>query len=142
MDLRDFIQSAVSQIVEGVIAAQAVAAVHGATLNPAGDANGKGKASATGQAAGAAPVSAIAFDVPVVAMEGSSMQGGGSLRVAGAGSARAGAETDGKGEQVTRLQFSLPIAFPEARGRRSAANALDSEYLQTVNNGDSTWLPS
>ena len=41
-----------------------------------------------------------------------------------------------------RLQFSLPIAFPEARVRRTATAALDSEFLQSVDNGDSTWLPS
>jgi hypothetical protein len=142
MDLKDFIQSAVSQIVEGVLAAQAVAAVHGATLNPVADANARSKASPTGHVAAGAPVTTIAFDVAVVAPEGPATENGGSLRVAGAGSAKAGADTDGKGEQVTRLQFSLPIALPEARPRRSAASALDSEFLQTVNNGDSTWLPS
>ena len=60
----------------------------------------------------------------------------------GAWSARAGAETNVSGENLTRLQFSLPIAFPEARLRRPTAQALDSEFLQTVDNGDSTWLPS
>ena len=76
-------------------------------------------------------------------VEGSGAQGSGKLQVAGTWSARAGAETaNGSGAHCTRLQFSLPIAFPEARPRRSTTNALDSEFLQTVENGDSTWLPS
>jgi len=136
MDLKDFIQSAVSQIVEGMVAAQATAAAHGATLNPA-DVGKKNGASPAGQAAAAARVSTIAFDVAVTAVESAGAEGGTKLQVAGGG-----AEMQARGEHVTRLQFSLPIALPEARPRRSAATALDSEFLQTVENGDSTWLPS
>ncbi len=134
MDLKDFIQSAVSQIVEGMVAAQAAAATHGATLNPALEPGGKGNA---GQAASGARVSNIAFDVAVTAVEDAGAEGGTTLRVAGAG-----ADLHAKGEQVTRLQFSLPIALPEARAKRPMAKALDSEFLQTVESNDSTWLPA
>jgi len=137
MDLKDFIQTTVSQIVEGMVAAQAAAAAHGATLNPAVDLVGKGNPSAAAQAAAAARVSNIAFDVAVTAVESPGAEGGAKLRVAGAG-----ADLHAKGEQVTRLQFSLPIALPQARSRRSMATALDSEFLQTVENDDSTWLPA
>jgi hypothetical protein len=136
MDLKDFIQSAVSQIVEGMVAAQAAAATHGATLNPAVDLAGKGSPSAAAQAA-ATRVSTIAFDVAVTAVESPGVEGGSQLRVAGGG-----ADLNAKSEQVTRLQFSLPIALPQARSRRSTATALDSEFLQTVENDDSTWLPA
>jgi len=141
MDLKDFIQTAVTQIVEGVVAAQAAAAVHRVVVNPAVEVGGR-STSPTGQAAAASRVSNISFDVAVTGVEGSSAQGSGKLQVVGAWSARAGADTHATGEHLTRLQFSLPIAFPEARLRRSMANALDSEFLQTVDNGDSTWLPS
>ena len=141
MDLKDFIQTAVTQIVEGVVAAQAAAAVHRVAVNPALDQGPRGHA--TAHAADGSRVSNIAFDVAVTGVEGSVAQGSGKLQVAGTWSARAGAETaNAAGEHCTRLQFSLPIAFPEARLRRSTANALDSEFLQTVENGDSTWLPS
>ena len=110
MDLKDFIQSAVSQIVEGMVAAQAAAATHGATLNPAVGAGGKGNPSAAAQAAAGARVSNIAFDVAVTAVEDAGADGSAKLRVAGAG-----ADLQAKGEQVTRLQFSLPIALPQAR---------------------------
>ena len=142
MDLKDFIQTAVTQIVEGVVAAQAAAAAHRVVVNPAIDVGGRGGPSPTAQAAAGSRVSNISFDVAVTGVEGSAAQGSGKLQVAGAWSARAGAETHATGEHCTRLQFSLPIAFPEARLRRSMANALDSEFLQTVDNGDSTWLPS
>jgi hypothetical protein len=143
MDLKDFIQTAVTQIVEGVVAAQAAAAAHRVVVNPAIDLNGKGiPAPGGGQTAAGSRVTNISFDVAVTGVEGSAAQGSGKLQVAGTWSARAGAETRATGEHCTRLQFSLPIAFPEARLQRSVANALDSEFLQTVDNGDSTWLPS
>lgn len=142
MDLKDFIQTAVTQIVEGVVAAQSAAAAHRVVVNPAIELSGKGGGSANGHAADGARVSNISFDVAVTGVEGSAANGSGKLQVAGTWSARAGAETQASGEHCTRLQFSLPIAFPEARLRRTTANALDSEFLQTVDNGDSTWLPS
>ena len=142
MDLKDFIQTAVTQIVEGVVGAQAAAAAHRVVVNPAVDGGGKGHSSANAQAAAGARVTNISFDVAVTGVEGSSAQGSGKLQVVGAWSARAGADTKSGGEHLTRLQFSLPIAFPEARLHRSMATALDSEFLQTVDNGDSTWLPS
>ncbi|HEY4956252.1 MAG TPA: hypothetical protein VII31_00435 [Caldimonas sp.] len=142
MDLKDFIQTAVTQIVEGVVAAQAAAAAHRVAVNPAIELGGRGGPSPTSPAAAGSRVSNISFDVAVTGVESSSAQGSGKLQVVGAWSARAGEGTHATGEHPTRLQFSLPIAFPEARLRRSTANALDSEFLQSVDNGDSTWLPS
>ncbi len=142
MDLKDFIQTAVTQIVEGVVAAQAAAETHRVVVNPAIDVGSRGGLSAASHAAGGSRVSSISFDVAVTGVEGSSPHGSGKLQVVGAWSARAGAQAHAAGEPCTRLQFSLPIAFPEARVRRSMASALDSEFIQTVDNGDSTWLPS
>ena len=42
MELKDFIQTAVTQIVEGVVAAQAAAAVHHVVVNPAIDLQRRG----------------------------------------------------------------------------------------------------
>jgi hypothetical protein len=141
VELKDFIQTAVTEIVDGVLAAQAAAAVHRVAVNPALDPSPRGNHA--GRATDAARLSNITFDVAVTSVEGSAAQGSGKLQVAGTWSARAGAETThAAGEHCARLQFSLPIAFPEARLPRSAKDALDSEFLQTVNNGDSTWLPS
>lgn len=140
MELKDFIQTAVTEIVDGVLAAQAAAAVHRVAVNPALDA---GPRANHGRAADAARLSNITFDVAVTGVDGSAAQGSGKLQVAGTWSARAGAETTSTpGEHSARLQFSLPIAFPEARLPRTAKDQLDSEFLQTVDNGDSTWLPS
>ena len=126
MDLKDFIQTAVTQIVDGVLAAQAAASAHGVAVNPAGLAGPRGKAG------DGARVSDVSFDVAVTGVE-SVAQGSGKLQVA---------DTSAAGERCARLQFSLPIAFPEARLPRSTASTLDSEFMQTVNNGDSTWLTS
>jgi len=139
VDLKDFIQTAVTEIVDGVLAAQAAAAVHRVAVNPAAEPGPRG----TARVGDAARLSNISFDVAVTGVEGSVAQGSGKLKVAGTWSARAGAETaSASAEHCARLQFSLPIAFPEARLPRSAKDALDSEFLQTVDNGDSTWLPS
>ena len=127
MDLKDFIQTAVTQIVDGVLAAQAAASAHRVAVNPAGAAGPRGHAS------DASRVSSVSFDVAVTSVDGSVAQGSGKLQVA---------STSAASEHCTRLQFSLPIAFPEARLPRSTASTLDSEFMQTVNNGDSTWLPS
>ena len=126
MDLKDFIQTAVTQIVDGVLAAQAAASAHHVAVNPSADPGPRGH--------GEAPrLSNVSFDVAVTGAEGSVAQGSGKLQVA---------STNAANEHCTRLQFSLPIAFPEARLPRSTASTLDSEFMQTVNNGDSTWLPS
>ena len=140
MDLKDFIQTAVTQIVEGVVAAQAAAAVHRVVVNPAVELGGRAT-SPTGQG-GRFPREQ--YFVRRRGDRGRRHLGARQRQAAvvGAWSARAGAETHAASEHLTRLQFSLPIAFPEARLRRSMANALDSEFLQTVDNGDSTWLPS
>ena len=143
MELKDFIQTAVTQIVEGVVAAQAAAAAHRVVVNPGVELQRRGVPGSSGQAAVGPRVSDISFDVAVTGVESSTTPGSGKLQVAGAWSARAGADTHAGGaEAFTRLQFSLPIAFPEARVRRAATAALDSEFLQSVDNGDSTWLPS
>ena len=92
---RTFIQSAVSQSVEGMVAAQAAAATHGATLNPAVERlQARAIRRSTGQVAGGTRVSNIAFDVAVTAVESAGAEGGSQLRVAGAG-----ADMHAKGEQ-------------------------------------------
>ena len=78
MDLKDFIHTAVSQIVEGMVAAQAAAATHGATVNPLVDFVEKGNPSAAAQAAADTCVSSIAFDVAVTPVEGSAADGSSS----------------------------------------------------------------
>ncbi len=82
-------------------------------------------------------IQAAVSQIAVIAVESSDADGSARLRVAGSG-----ADLQAKGEQVTRLQFSLPIALPQTRSRRPMATTLDSEFLQTVENDDSTWLPA
>lgn len=139
MDLKEFIQTAVTQIVEGVVAAQSAAAAHGAAVNPAFDLSGKGAHSLIGQTSAGARVNNITFDVAVSAMQGSGAQSG-KLQVAGLSSLASAANDGGKAEQVTRLQFSLPICLPEGRATLSAVSELDTKYLLPVDNGDSTWM--
>ena len=82
-------------------------------------------------------IQAAVSQIAVIAVESSDADGSARLRVAGSG-----ADLQAKGEHVTRLQFSLPIALPQTRSRRPMATTLDSEFLQTVESDDSTWLPA
>ena len=142
MDLKEFIQTAVTQIVEGVVAAQAAVARRGAAVNPAFDLNGKGSPPLVGFTAAGARVSNVTFDVAVTAVEGTGAEGGAQVRVAGLASPGIGAGANGNAEHVTRLQFSLPISLPEDRASRAPATQFDSQFLQPIENGDSTWLPA
>ena len=47
MDLKDFIQTAVTQIVEGVVAAQAAAAAHRVVVNPGSRPERRGRSGRT-----------------------------------------------------------------------------------------------
>ena len=142
MDLKEFVQTAVTQIVEGVVAAQTAVARRGAAVNPAFDLNGKGSHSPVGFTAAGARVSNITFDVAVTAVEGTGAEGGAQLRVAGVASPGVGTDANVNAEHVTRLQFSLPVCLPEDRASRAPSTQLDSRFLQPVENGDSTWLPA
>lgn len=142
MDLKEFIQTTVTQIVEGVVAAQTAVARRGAAVNPAFDLNGKGSPPLVGFTAAGARVSNVTFDVAITAVDGIGAEGSAQVRVAGV--VPPGVRTDANvyAEHVTRVQFSLPICLPEDRASRSPATQLDSRFLQPVENGDSTWMPA
>jgi hypothetical protein len=142
VDLKEFIQTAVTQIVEGVVAAQTAVARRGAAVNPTFDLNGGGSPPLVGFTAAGARVSNITFDVAVTALDGIGAEGGAQLRVAGVVSPGVGTDANGNAGHVTRVQFSLPICLPEDRASRSPATHLDSRFLQPVENGDSTWMPA
>jgi hypothetical protein len=142
MDLKEFVQTTIVQIVEGVVAAQTAVARRGAAVNPAFDLSAKASHSLTGFTAAGARVSNITFDVAVIAVEGTGAEASARVRVAGVASPSVGADPNGNAAHVTRLQFSLPLSLPEDRATRAAATQLDSRFLQPIDNGDSTWLPA
>lgn len=142
MDLKEFVQTTIVQIVEGVVAAQTAVARRGAAVNPAFDLSAKAGHSPTGFRAAGARVSNITFDVAVTAVEGTGAEGGARLHVAGVASPSIGADRNGNAAHVTRLQFSLPLCLPEDPATRAPAVQLDSRFLQPIDNGDSTWLPA
>jgi len=145
MDIKEFVQTAVTQIVEGVVAAQAAASRHGAAVNPAFKLHDKPGHSHIGITSAGAKVTNVTFDIAVTATESTGARGGAKVQVAGLFSVGGGADTNVKAEQVTRLQFSVPICLPEDQATRPAADEetrkLDTEFQQPLEHlDDSTWM--
>jgi hypothetical protein len=141
MDLKEFVQTVVTQIVEGVVAAQAAVARGGATVNPAFDANGKASHSLVGFTTAGARVSNITFDVAVTAVKGTVAEGGAQVQVASVATPDVGTDANVGAGHVTRVQFSLPVCLPEDRASRLPATQIDSSFLQPVETATAPGCP-
>ncbi len=134
MDLKEFVQTTIVQIVEGVVAAQTAVARRGAAVNPAFDLSAKAGHSPTGFSAAGARVSNITFDVAVTAVEGTGAEGGARLHVAGVASPSIGADRErqrGARHAAAVLAAPLPArGSGDARAGRTARLALPSAHRQ------------
>jgi hypothetical protein len=127
VELKEFVSTALSQIIEGVAAAQTVAAAQGAAVNPAFSLTSASGHTLIGSTSEGAKVTSVSFDVAVTAAETTGAQGGGKVQVAGLLSIGGGADTQVKSERVTRIQFSVPVCMPEDTATREALNAKNRE---------------
>ena len=140
MELQEFIETAIRQIVDGVASAQAAATRKGAAVNPAFGFVGANAATAhslIGKTGAGAYVSNLAFDVAVTVAESTDAKGGGKVEVAGLFTLGGSAGTEVRAERVTRLQFAVPICLPEERAARLAADAAIAEETRRVREGNS-----
>jgi len=115
MELRDFIEETLTQIVEGVKAAQGRAKDQGARVNPhlttsADLAAKQGILIASGSAA-----QLVQFDVAITVKEGTATKGGigVALGVVALGST---GQSQAESASVSRVKFSVPLVLPDARG--------------------------
>lgn len=121
MDLQQFIESALSQIIQGVAAAQHAAAEHGGVVNPAFS-QGKASDLIIGSTSDHVRVFEVRFDVAVTATEDIEAGATAKIRIAGLPSAGAGAGASSRTESVSRLQFVVPVVLPEDTVTRAAAD--------------------
>lgn len=127
MELKDFVESTISGIIDGLVAAQARIAQHGAYVNPG---NLMGSTSNRGESAlwdnrTNNYARSINFDVALTVQDGTNT--GAKIGVAtGILNLGAGGASQNTNTAVNRVQFSVPILFPsnnlpeEARQARHA----------------------
>jgi len=107
MELKDFIETALTQLIEGVNSASKFAKSNGAEINPAslkGELNGGYNANRK--------VADIKFDIAIAVSEGTGTKAGISV-LGGAINLGAGGESKAENSVVSRIQFTVPIALPK-----------------------------
>ncbi len=121
MDISDFVEQSLIQIINGVARAQKVAPRYeydgrdGDTVNPRvmdrADYAPKGKyySSVQGDL-----VQFVGFDIAVTVESGSEAKGSGGLKVLGIGGAEAGGRLTESTSSVSRIRFEVPIALPHS----------------------------
>jgi len=122
MELKTFIDSALRQIIEGVVSAQGHAAQLGGAVNPPLRPSEREMPDVMGTTAGDVQVLKVNFDVAVAVVESSDSKAGGSLQVPGLISMGGGGSTTERSEKVSRLQFIVPLALPDDLKTREGLN--------------------
>lgn len=133
MELQKFIESAIRQIIDGVSAAQADAALKRASVNPAIHSAAQAT-EVLGTTADGVRVLKLSFDVAVTAAESSEAKGGAGVNVAGF-SVGGGAGASDRSERVSRIQFMVPIALPDDVGTRKAHDERKEKLHAAVTSG-------
>ena len=114
MELNEFIEATLLQIIEGVNSAGSKAAEFGGEVNPRINADQKeeskhGFLNASGRSA-----AIVRFDVALSASEGTGTKGGISV-LGGAINLGAGGHSSQENSTVSRIQFSVPLILPRVQ---------------------------
>ncbi len=114
MDLRQFVSSTITQVMEGITDAQPRARELGGYVNPSLEGVDSSDRTETriGWTCSGQRVFAVTFDVAVTAGSATGGEGGGKLEVASVFSFGAKASTSDNQESVSRVKFVVPIALP------------------------------
>lgn len=110
MDIKEFVSTALVQVMEGVADAQAKASALGGIVNPTPYSR-TNEAGHIGLTADGQMILTMSFDIAVTASSESSAEGGARLQVL---SLKAGAGASGKWAEGTasRIQFVVPLLLP------------------------------
>ena len=112
MELNEFVENALTQLIEGVHAAQDKAKEVGGEINPHindGNQTKLGFLNASGRSA-----AIVNFDVALTASEGTGTNAGISV-LGGAINLGAGGQSSNENSVVSRIQFSVPVVMPSGR---------------------------
>ncbi|KKL18993.1 hypothetical protein LCGC14_2469950 [marine sediment metagenome] len=112
MELNEFVENALSQLLQGVSAAQSKAAEIGGEINPRINDNNQTKLGFLNSSGLSASI--VKFDVALTASEGSGTKAGISV-LGGAVNLGAGGQSSNENSVVSRIQFSVPIVLPSSR---------------------------
>jgi hypothetical protein len=111
MDLKDFITTTLTQLMEGVAACQGHARQHSGYVNPTPQKlSEQGKH--LGTTATGLPIFAVDFDVAVSATAKSQTEGGGKLQVLSIAALGGGVKSADEDTHTSRIRFSIPVALP------------------------------
>lgn len=111
MDIKDFVSSTISQIMQGVAESQSVAREVDGYVNPALYSVNNGNAHLGFTSSGHA-IYPIEFDIAVSVVTESGMEGGGKLQVASIVGLGGQARTGEKQETISRVKFAVPLTLP------------------------------
>jgi hypothetical protein len=109
MDLKDFVSQTLTQIIQGVKAAQEAAKAHGAEINPSMSRSPAGAASK--ETMSGKYSRDVEFDVALTVTEGTGTKGGIGI-VAGPFALGSTGQSTTQNSSVTRVKFSVPLALP------------------------------
>lgn len=112
MDLSEFVQQSLVQIVEGVKASQEIIRERGGFANPAVFTSAYGQDGHFGSVSDGHNVLLVDFDVAVTVADASEGSAGAKLSVAALFKAETGGNVRSTTESVSRLRFKVPLALP------------------------------
>jgi hypothetical protein len=110
MNVKEFIETTLKQIIDGVHAAQLYGSTCGATVNP-GNVNSKGQELVLDDPATGALIQQVEFDVALSVIEGKETKAGVGVLAAAVGFGAQG-KTEQESSAVSRIKFSVPVALP------------------------------
>lgn len=110
LNLKDFISSTICEIIDGVTEAQAKS--HSELINPDAFYRADHAPKTHFSVRGGGLVHMVDFDVAVTVESSSEGKVGAGIKVFSVGGAEGSTSTADKSSQVSRIKFSVPIAFP------------------------------
>ena len=113
MDLKDFVTSTITQIVEGIIEAQKELTPKKAYVNPPGNEFYGAPIKKPYLGVNNSFSNDIEFDVAITILEGKQTKGGIGV-FAGAVALGTQGKSDTTNTSISRIKFTIPVAFPSA----------------------------
>lgn len=107
MDLKQFVKTAITEIVEGIVEAEEAVSGKGAHVNP--------RTSKQGTRVHNNPVEVITFDIALAQSQSGEIGGKLGVFLPGAG-AGIGSKIGNVASNYSRIQFKIPVMFPVVEG--------------------------
>jgi len=120
MDLKEFVQQTITEIVKGIASSQEEIEPFGGIVNPPVMGNGSTAAEQNFVRTAVGAASVFNFDIALTATEGKDTKAGISV-VSGLANLGAGGNSNSENSSVSRIQFSVPVALPKSgkKGKES-----------------------